>query len=305
MPQKESGLTALIAAFGRAYHSQYDSPKIFDDYLAKKLITPEEFAQISGHMVQGFSFFSKETDHTVLDTPEQKLQWITQVHLSPTPLARAAYCESVLLHELVLGVYQYVILGAGLDTFTLRHPELAESVDIFELDLPAAQEFKKQRLSRAGLSAPANLHWVPADFTGAAFYPALLAEGFDPSLPAFFSLLGVSYYLTKADMKKLLRQLFAYAPAGSSIVFDYADETLFGTKGRSNRVENMVHMTATAGEPMKACYAYEDVEKLLEEAGLHIYEHLSPAAIQERFFANRMDELSAFEAIHYVHAVKR
>lgn len=305
MPQKESGLTALIAAFGRAYHSQYDSPKIFDDFLAKELISQEEFAQISGHMVQGFSFFCKETDQSVLDTPEQKLQWITRVHLSPTPLARAAYCESALLHELVLGVNQYVILGAGLDTFSFRHPELKDCLDIFELDLPTAQEFKKQRLSRAELTAPANRHWVPADFTGAAFYPALLAEGFNPSRQTFFSLLGVSYYLTKADMKGLLQQLFADAPAGSSIVFDYADETLFDTKGRSNRVENMVHMAATAGEPMKACYAYEELEKLLEEAGLHIYEHLSPAAIQERYFANRTDELSAFEVIHYVHAVKR
>lgn len=305
MPQKESGLTALIAAFGRAYHSQYDSPKIFDDFLAKELISPEEFADISGHMVQGFSFFCKETDQAVPDTPEQKLQWITQVHLSPTPLARAAYCESVLLHELVLGVNQYVILGAGLDTFSFRHPELAESLDIFELDLPAAQEFKKQRLSLAGFTAPANLHWVPADFTGADFFPALLAEGFIPSRRTFFSLLGVSYYLTKADMKGLLQQLFADAPAGSSIVFDYADETLFETKGRSNRVENMVHMAAAAGEPMKASYAYEEMEKLLEEAGLHIYGHLSPAAIQQQFFANRTDELSAFETIHYVHAVKR
>lgn len=305
MPQKESGLTALIAAFGRAYHSQYDSPKIFDDFLAKELISPEEFADISGHMVQGFSFFYKETDQPVPDTPEQKLQWITQVHLSPTPLARAAYCESVLLHELVLGVNQYVILGAGLDTFSIRHPELAENLDIFELDLSAAQEFKKQRLSCAGLTAPANLHWVPADFTGAAFYPALLEEGFDSSRQTFFSLLGVSYYLTKADMKGLLQQLFADAPAGSSIVFDYADETLFETKGRSNRVENMVHMAAAAGEPMKASYAYEEMEKLLEETGLHIYGHLSPAVIQQQFFANRTDVLSAFETIHYVHAVKR
>lgn len=305
MPQLKSGLTALIAAFGRAYHSQFDSPKIFDDYLAKKLITPEEFAEISGHMIRGFSFFCKETDQTVLYTPEQKLQWVTQVHLSPTPLARAAYCESVLLHELVLGVNQYVILGAGLDTFSLRHPELKDSLDIFELDLPAAQEFKKQRLSLAGLTAPANLHWVPADFTCAAFYPALLEEGFNPSRKTFFSLLGVSYYLTKADMKGLLQQLFTDAPAGSSIVFDYADEALFDTKSRSNRVENMVHMAAAAGEPMKACYAYKELEKLLEEAGLHIYEHLSPAAIQERYFANRTDELSAFETIRYIHAVKR
>jgi methyltransferase (TIGR00027 family) len=305
MPQKESGLTSLIAAFGRAYHSLHDTPKIFDDFLAKELISPEEFAQISGHMIQGYSFFNKEAGEGTPVEPEQQLQWITRVQLSPTPLARAAYCESVLLHETKLGVSQYVILGAGLDTFCFRHPELKDCLDIFELDRPTAQEFKKLRLARAGLTVPGNLHMVPADFTAASSYPQLLAEGFDPARRTFFSLLGVSYYLTKTDIGRLLQQLFANIPPGSSIVFDYADETLFETKGRSNRVENMVGMAAAAGEPMKSGFTYEEIEKLLEEAGLHIYEHLSPAGIQERFFANRTDELSAFETIHYIHAVKR
>lgn len=305
MSQKESGLTALISAFGRAYHSQYDTPKIFDDFIAGRLISQEEFSGISGHMIQGFSFFNKEAVEAVSDEPEQILKWITHVHLSPTPLARAAYCEGVLLHELRLGVRQYVILGAGLDTFCFRHPELRDSLDIFELDLPAAQEFKKQRLARASLQIPGNLHMVPTDFTALSSCTRLSENGFDSSSKTFFSLLGVSSYLTKEEIAALIQQMFASVPPGSSIVFDYADETLFATKGRSNRVENMVSMAAAGGEPMKSCFTYEEIEKLLEACGLHIYEHLPPASIQGRFFGNRTDELSAFETIHYIHAVKR
>src|SRR5690606_38596073 len=99
--------------------------------------------------------------------------------------------------------------------------------------------------------------------------------------------------------------LFKNVPAGSSIVFDYADETLFETKGMSNRVENMVKLAAASGEPMKACFSYNELENLLERSGLLIYEHLSPTKINELFFANRSDYLSAFETIHYIHAVKK
>ena len=85
---------------------------------------------------------------------------------------------------------------------------------------------------------------------------------------------------------------------------DYGDETLFTEKGLSNRVENMVKMAAVGGEPMKSCYAYEDMERMLDRLGLLIYEHLSPTAIQELYFQNRTDYLCAFETIHYMHIVK-
>lgn len=124
-------------------------------------------------------------------------------------------------------------------------------------------------------------------------------------LKNFFSLLGVSYYLTKTEMKSLIQHIFAKVPTGSSIVFDYADEQLFKEKGLFNRVENMVKMASASGEPMKSCFTLEELESLLEGLGLLIYEHLSPSMINERFFSNRTDYLSAFETIHYIHAVKK
>ncbi|WP_044640030.1 class I SAM-dependent methyltransferase [Risungbinella massiliensis] len=304
MKQNESSLTSLISAFGRAYHSQYDTPKIFDDFIAKDLISPKEFADIRENMIQGIPFFNQDIAKRYQDDPDEILKWITQVQLSPTPLARAAYCEKVLMNEVILGLQQYVILGAGLDTFCFRHPELSNKLEVFEMDHPATQEWKKKRLEQANFELPRNLHFVSMDFTNKLTNQKRIDEMLDDK-KTFFSLLGVSYYLTKEENASLINHLFANAPSGSSIVFDYADEGLFEEKGMSNRVENMVKMAAASGEPMKSCFPYDEIEKMLEKAGLLIYEHLSPAMINDRFFHNRSDYLSAFETIHYIHAVKK
>jgi methyltransferase (TIGR00027 family) len=303
--QNESSLTSLVSAFARAYHSLYDTPKIFDDFIAKNLISQKEFSNIRENMIQGIQFFNKDTDQRIQDDPDEMLKWIIQVQLSPTPLARAAYCENVLLNEVKLGLkQQYVILGAGLDTFCFRHPELKNTLEIFEVDYPATQELKKKRLDQANLKIPSNLHFVSMDFTDKLSYQNLIDEGFE-NQKTFFSLLGVSYYLTKEEISSLINNLFAKVPSGSSIVFDYADEKVFEEKGMSNRVENMVNMASASGEPMKSCFTYDEIEKMLEKSGLLIYEHLSPAEINERFFRNRTDYLSVFETIHYIHAVKK
>jgi methyltransferase (TIGR00027 family) len=296
-------ITSLISAFSRAYHCEHDSPIIFDDFIAKNLISQEEFLGIQGNMVQNIHFFSKEFAESCRNDQAEILKWITQVQLSPITLSRSAYCEKVLLNELRLGVKQYVILGAGLDTFCFRHTELTGCLDVFEIDFPSTQDFKKQRLNNAQLEIPNRLHFVPMDFTKRFSIPILLQEGFKHE-KTFFSFLGVSYYLTKDEIKSLFQHVFSLVPPGSSIVFDYADDRLFSEQGRSNRVQNMVHMAAAGGEPMKSCFSYEEIEHLLNDIGLLIYEHLSPDDINDQFFSNRTDYLSAFETVHYIHAVK-
>lgn len=304
MNKGESSLTSLISAFSRAYHSQFDTPKIFDDYLAKELITQKEFHDIQTNMIQGIQFFNKEIAEKLYGQTEELLKWIVQTQLSPTPLARAAYCEKVVHNEVMLGLQQYVILRAGLDTFSLRHPEFENTLKIFEIDHPATQEFKKKRLTEVEITLPSNVHYISMDFTKKFSYQLLMDNGFDYK-KTFFSLLGVSYYLTKEETASLLNHLFANVPSGSSIVFDYADEKLFSEKGISNRVDNMVKMAAASGEPMKSCFTYKEMEKMLENSSLLIYEHLSPNTINDLYFDNREDYLTAFETIHYIHAVKK
>ncbi|PFK43286.1 SAM-dependent methyltransferase [Bacillus cereus] len=299
-----SSLTSLVSAFSRAYHSQFDTPKIFNDYVAKDLMLQREWNDIKENMVQGIPFFNKDIAQKFEDHPEEILKWIVQVQLSPTPLARAAYCEQVLRNEMMLGLKQYVILGAGLDTFSFRHPEWENVLEIFEVDHPATQQFKKKRLDEANFKPPSNLHFISMDFTKKLSFSNLIDNGFNHK-KTFFSLLGVSYYLTKEEFSSLIDSLFTNMPPGSSIVFDYADENLFEEKGIFNRVENMIKMAAASGEPMKSCFSYSEIEKILEKSSLLIYEHLSPANIQESYFHNRTDYLSAFETIHYIHAVKK
>lgn len=300
----EASITSLVSAFGRAYHSEFDNPKIFDDYVAKEFISQKERNDIEMNMVQGIHFFNTDIAQQFQDNPQEILKWITQVQLSPTPLARAAYCERVLLHEVALGAKQYVILGAGLDTFSFRHRELENKIEIFEVDHPSTQQFKKERIEEAEFEIPNNLHFISMDFTKGFSYEQLQNEGFE-NKKTFFSLLGVTYYLTKEELSSLIECLFAMVPEGSSIVFDYPDGNLFTEKGLSNRVENMVKMAAIGGEPMKSCFSYAEMEALLEKAGLLIYEHLSPEDINTFYFEGRNDYLEAFETVHYVHAVKR
>ncbi|ARZ63301.1 SAM-dependent methyltransferase [Bacillus thuringiensis] len=302
--KSEASITSLVSAFGRAYHSEFDNPKIFDDYVAKEFISQKERNDIEMNMVQGIHFFNTDIAQQFQDNPQEILKWITQVQLSPTPLARAAYCERVLLHEITLGTKQYVILGAGLDTFSFRHRELENKIEVFEVDHPSTQKFKKERIKEAELEVPNHLHFVSMDFTKGFSYEQLQNEGFE-NKKTFFSLLGVSYYLTKEELSSLIECLFEMVPEGSSIVFDYPDENLFTEKGLSNRVENMVKMAAIGGEPMKSCFSYAEMEALLEKAGLLIYEHLSPKDINTFYFEGRNDYLKAFETVHYVHAVKK
>ncbi|PHA38142.1 SAM-dependent methyltransferase [Bacillus wiedmannii] len=302
--QGEASVTSLVSAFSRAYHSEFDSSKIFDDYIAKEFISSKERSDIETNMVQGIQFFNKDIAEQFQDNPKEVLKWITQVQLSPTPLARAAYCERVLLHEIALGAKQYVILGAGLDTFSFRHRELENEIEVFEVDHPSTQAFKIQRVKEVEYEIPRNLHFVSMDFTKGFSKQTLVNEGFE-NKKTFFSLLGVTYYLTKEELSSLIEYLFEMVPVGSSIVFDYPDENLFTEKGLSNRVGNMVKMATVGGEPMKSCFSYTEMEALLEKAGLLIYEHLSPEDINTLYFEGRNDYLKAFETVHYVHAVKK
>ncbi|MEQ2526076.1 SAM-dependent methyltransferase [Robertmurraya yapensis] len=302
MKNNESSLTSLVSAFSRAYHVKEDSPIIFNDTLAQVFLSNEEYNAISSNMVKGISFFSPKTAEKLKGNNDAILKWVTQIQLSPTPLARAAFAENVVENEIKLGAEQYVILGAGLDTFAWRHA--LSTTKVFEVDHPSTQRFKLQRLQQAGLECPNHLKFVAMDFTKEHSLEKLISAGFDPKKKTIFSMLGVTYYLTKEVLQQLLGTLFKVLPKGSSIVFDVADERLFTEQGIYNRVQNMVQMADASGESMKFATSLPEIEQLLAEQQLLMYEHLSPQDIQNQYFSNRDDDLQAFETIHYIHAVK-
>jgi methyltransferase (TIGR00027 family) len=302
MKNNESSLTSLVSAFSRAYHVKEDNPTIFNDTQAQAFLSNDEYNAISSNMVQGISFFSPEMAEKLKGNDAAILKWVTQIQLSPTPLARAAYAEKIVANEIKLGVEQYVILGAGLDTFAWRHSLAGATV--FEVDHPSTQQFKLQRLQQAGLECPNHLKFVAMDFSKELSLEKLISVGFDPHKKTIFSLLGVTYYLTKEVLQQLFGTLFKDLPKGSSIIFDFADEHLFTEQGIYNRVQNMIQMAQASGESMKFATSLLELEQFLAEQQLLIYEHLSPQDIQNQFFSNRDDDLQAFETIHYIHAVK-
>lgn len=298
--EKQSSLTALISSFGRVYHAENDSPIIFNDTLSRQLMTDNEYQQIYGYMLGGIDFFApdKKTDFASAD---DMIKWIIQMQIAPTPLARARYCEDALKTAIFTGTTQYVILGAGMDTFAFRNPDLLNDLHVFEVDHPLTQEEKQKRICRAGWETPKNLHYVPMDFAIDNLTDKLLSCGFNKDRKTFFSWLGVSYYLTSEQIENMIKAISEFSTEGSSLLFDYATEDLFNSPIK--RVQNMIAMAAASGEPMKSCFSYNKLERMLEKYRFLIYEHLCTEEIQKRFFQDRTDYLSAFEHIEYALAV--
>lgn len=298
--KERSSITALMSAFGRAFHAENTPNPIFDDHMARGLMTDEEYAAIGGYLLAGMDFLAPDQKGN-FENEQDALRYLVHTQIAPTPLARARFCEDSLRIAALTGTQQYVILGAGMDTFAFRDPSFVQKHRVFEVDHPLTQADKLMRIRRAGWEIPENLRFVPADLSKDELRGALQSAGFDPSQKTFFSWLGVSYYLSEAEIAAMLESIAAIAAEGSSLIFDYADEGLFASPVR--RVQNMLAMAAAGGEPMKSCFAYPALEKLLERQNFLIYEQLSPSEIQQRYFIRQSPELSAFEHIHYVNAV--
>ena len=298
--ENKASITALMSAFARAYHSQNSNEILFDDSMARALMTDEEYSMMRQYIISGIDFFAPDKKDSFGDD-EEMLRWIVETQLAPTPLARAKFCDDSLKTAVMTGTEQYVILGAGLDTFAWRESELMQKLSVFEVDHPLTQEDKKQRLERAKLDMRENLHFVPVDFTKDNLRDRLAENGFDENKKTFFSWLGVSYYLSQDEIGGFLENLSSFAADGSTLLFDYADENLFTSDVR--RVQNMLAMAQAGSEPMKSCFSYGCLEKLLSKYNFLIYEFLSTNDIQEKYFGNRADFLTAFENINYTLAV--
>ena len=291
----KASITALISAFGRAYHTENESNPVFSDVLAKRLLTPEEYASIGAYILNGMDFFAPEKKDSV-KTDRDALLYLINTHIAPTSLCRSAYCEQSLDTAVKTGTEQYVILGAGLDTYAFRHPG---TVKIFEADHPQTQADKISRLKRAGLEILENLTFVSVDFTGDSISEKLLESGFNPKKKTFFSWPGVSYYLCRDETEHFLKSLSEIMSEGSTLLFDYADQGLFLSKER--RVRCMIDTAKAGGGEMKSSYDYMSIDSMLADCGMLIYEILTPHDIGEQIIKNR--NMKAFEHINYIQAV--
>ena len=281
--EPQTGLTSLMSAFSRAYCFENGENHIFADSAAKSLFSDEEYRQMEKY----------------ISSASEDVEAYVHTQLAPTPLARARFCEESLENAVKTGTEQYVILGSGLDTFSLRNEY--GNLRIFEVDKKSAVDDKKRRLKRAGMKIPDNVSLAATDLAADNLEDVLCGSGYDKSKKTFFSCLGLLYYLTREEISKLLENIAEFAADGSTVVFDFGDNHLFSSS--VPRVRNMTLMAEKSGEPMKSCFGYGELEQLLEKHGFLIYEFLNDKDIQQRYFERCTDKMTAFEHINFALAV--
>jgi methyltransferase (TIGR00027 family) len=262
--------TAERVAQRRAAHQLLDSPLVFDDPLALRVAAPDD-------------------DRSPLAP-----------YLRAAFAVRSRLAEDELRAAVGRGVEQYVILGAGFDTFAYRNP--FPSLRVFEADHPATQALKRERLASARIEIPSSMTFVPIDFATTSLAAALAASGFRGDAAAFVSWLGVVPYLELAAIRDVLA-FVAALPAGTTIVFDYGvPPSSLSARGRAVFAW-MAARVAAAGEPWKTFFAPADLVALLREIGFADVESFGPAELNARYFGGRSDGLRVGEMAHMVRAV--
>lgn len=290
MIESQESITAKLCAFARAWHSRQEGVKIFDDYLAYDLMGGDEYNRMYSLISSGFDGCSRHS-------PEETEKLI-RTYMAPIPLSRLPFCESRLAgFAAEYGDIQYVICGAGSDTFSFRNQN--RRIEIFEADHPDTQAAKLEKIRSLGWQTDSNVHFVSVDFEKEQMAEKLLAAGFDPEKKSFFSILGVTYYLTLDTFTQTLSQIADISSSGSALVFDYPQKT-----GKfSERVKQLEEITALFGEEMRGGYDYQEVSRALYPLGFQIDTYLSPVGVQRQYFDGRSDGMRAFENVNLLSAV--
>jgi methyltransferase (TIGR00027 family) len=201
---------------------------------------------------------------------------------------RTRFAEDALARAVQGGVGQLVVLGAGLDTFAYRNPY--EGLRVFEVDHPATQAWKRRRLDEAGIALPPSLTFAPVDFERETLAEGLAAAGFDSARPAFFTWLGVVPYLTEDAIFRTLAMI-ASLPAGTRVVFDYADPPASLPPAARARHEARAAHVAELGEAWVSYFEPSALAARLGELGFSEIEDLGPPQIARRYFPTRADPL--------------
>jgi methyltransferase (TIGR00027 family) len=206
-------------------------------------------------------------------------------------VARARFVEDLVTEQAGRGVAQYVILGAGLDTFAQRRPEIASRLRVFEVDQPGPQAWKRRRLIELGLGVPEWLRLVPVDFeAGWSWWERLATAGFDASRPAVVASTGVTMYLTRDATAATLRQIAALAP-GSTLAMTFLLPAELAEPEERPRYQAVEESARAAGTPFVSFFSPPEMLALAEEAGFAEAHHVSAAELTQRYFTGRTDGL--------------
>ncbi len=272
MPEEHAAApesTAARVALWRALHVEIDPPPhVLADEIGLRLVAPDEGWQQRGDM------------HPVGTRP-----------FRASIVARARFIEDLVTQRAGEGVDQYVILGAGLDTFAQRRPEVASRLRVFEVDPPGPQAWKRTRLTELGFGIPEWLRFVPVDFeAGDRWWQALAAAGFAPGLRAVVACSGVSMYLTRDAVTAMLRRVATLAP-GSTLVMTFLLPFELAAPDVRPGLEQAARGARASGTPFVSFFTPAEMLALARAAGFRDAQHVSAATLSERYFADRTDGL--------------
>jgi methyltransferase (TIGR00027 family) len=265
----EPEATALRTALWRALHTQVDEPPhVLVDDVGLKLASPGD----------GWR-----------DRPDMHPEWTRGYRASI--VGRARFIEDLVVDKARAGIDQYVILGAGLDTFAQRRPDVASRMRVFEVDQPGPQAWKRERLHHAGYGVPDWLHLVPVNFeAGQSWWEELANHDFDPDRPAVIVSTGVSMYLSHEANVAMLRQIAATA-RGTVLAMTFLLPLPLLPDDERAQHEMVYEKARAAGTPFISFFRPEDIVALAREAGFSEAHHVPTAAITKRYFADRPDGL--------------
>ena len=270
MPDNSNAMpdsTAVRVALWRALHLEVDPPPhVLEDEIGLRLVAPDD----------GWRH-----------RPDMDPHFTSRFRASI--VARARFIEDMVVERAGRGVGQYVILGAGLDSFAQRRPEIASSLKVFEVDPPGPQAWKRRRLIELGFGIPEWLRLVPVDFeAGDAWWQRLAAAGFDSGQPAIVASTGVSMYLTKDAIAATLRQIAALAP-GSMLAMTFLLPLELADPEVRPGLERAEKGARASGTPFISFFTPTEMLALAREAGFREVQHVSAATLAQRYFAGRTD----------------
>lgn len=253
----------MVSAVGRALHRDGPPPHVLDDGFAHQLADTEGVA--------------------LLRQLQDRLSEAQLVSFSRWTSVRARFVEDLVEAAMADRVDQYVILGAGLDSFALRRRDLIERLRVFEVDHPATQSWKRHRLKELGIEVPLPLAFVPVDFEQETFVQKLNAAGFDASKPSVVSWIGVTMYLNLDAIEATLKTLAAFAP-GSRVVLSY-DLPVHALTGLQLEVRNsLAALVADLGEPFMTTFEPAEAESLLRRHGFGNIDNFGPTDAARLYF---------------------
>lgn len=263
---KEPDNTAIRTALWRALHVQIDAkPHVFKDEIGLKLAAPPGDWQ---------------------QRPDMKFT----KRLRASIIARARFIEDLIIEQTQQGISQYVILGAGLDTFAQRKPEIASKLQIFEIDQPDTLIWKQQRLIELGFGIPGYLHFVPVDFETSSWWEQLLKAGFDANRTTVVACTGVSLYLTKEAIISTLNRIATLVPGSKLAMTFYLPMQLLDEEDKPMQ-EIAEKGARTAGTPFVSFFTPDEILALARETGFKEAKTISTKDLEQLYFAGRTDHL--------------